>query len=220
MRVGDALDGVRLAVRVVVGRVDAPGVARAWVGGVEDAVHHGVAQVDVGRRPCRSSRAARGAPSGNSPARMRARRSRFSSSRAVAPRAVPGPARSACRGARGSGRRSGRPRRPCPPLHQQHRPVVELLEVVGRVVEVLAPVEAEPAHVLLDGVDVLLLLLGRVRVVEAEVAAAAELLGDAEVQADRLRVAEVQVAVRLRREARDDGPRASRSSRPRRRSRG
>ena len=75
-------------------------------------------------------------------------------------------------------------------------PVVELLEVVGRVVEVLAPVEAEPADVGLDRVDVLLLLLDRVRVVEAEVAAAAELAGDAEVEADRLRVADVQVAVR------------------------
>ena len=82
-------------------------------------------------------------------------------------------------------------------------PVVELLEVVGRVVEVLAPVEAEPAHVGLDGVDVLLLLLGRVRVVEAEVAAAAELLGDAEVEADGLGVADVEVAVGLGREAGD-----------------
>ena len=54
-------------------------------------------------------------------------------------------------------------------------PLVELLEVVRGEVEVLAPVEAEPADVGLDGVDVLLLLLDRVRVVEAQVAAAAEL---------------------------------------------
>jgi hypothetical protein len=40
----------------------------------------------------------------------------------------------------------------------------------------LAPVEAQPAHVALDGVDVLLLLLGRIGVVEAQVAAPAELL--------------------------------------------
>ena len=65
----------------------------------------------------------------------------------------------------------------------------------------LAPVEAEPAHVALDGVDILLLFLGRVGVVEAQVAAAAELLGDAEVEADRLGVADVQVAVRLGRKA-------------------
>ena len=55
-------------------------------------------------------------------------------------------------------------------------PGVELLEVVASVIEVLPPVEAQPAHVALDGVDVLLLLLGRVGVVEAQIAAAAELL--------------------------------------------
>ena len=82
-------------------------------------------------------------------------------------------------------------------------PAVELLEIVGRVIEVLAPVEAQPAHVALDGVDVFLLLLGRVGVVEAQVAAAAELLRHAEVEADRLGVADVQVAVGLRRKARD-----------------
>ena len=87
---------------------------------------------------------------------------------------------------------------------QVDRPGVQLLEVVRGVVEVLAPVEAEPAHVGLDRVDVLLLLLDRVGVVEAEVAAAAELAGDAEVEADRLGMADVEVAVRLGREAGDD----------------
>jgi hypothetical protein len=43
------------------------------------------------------------------------------------------------------------------------------------VIEVLAPIEAEPADVALDRVDIFLLLLGRVRVVEAQIAAAAEL---------------------------------------------
>ena len=62
----------------------------------------------------------------------------------------------------------------------------------------LAPVEPEPADVGLDGVDVLLLFLHRVGVVEAQVAAAAELAGDAEVEADGLGVADVEVAVRLR----------------------
>ena len=71
----------------------------------------------------------------------------------------------------------------------------------------LAPVEAEPADVGLDGVDVLLLFLDRVGVVEAQVAAAAELAGDAEVEADGLGVADVEVAVGLRREAGDDARR-------------
>src|SRR5262245_57670321 len=72
-------------------------------------------------------------------------------------------------------------------------------------IEVLAPVEAEPQHVLLDGVDVLLLFLGGIGVVKAQVAAAAELLRDAEVQADRLGVPDMQVSVRFGREAGDDG---------------
>ena len=38
-------------------------------------------------------------------------------------------------------------------------PFVQLLEVIRSEVQVLAPVEAEPAHVILDGLDVLELLL-------------------------------------------------------------
>ena len=48
-RVGDPLDRVGLAVGEIVGRVDAPLVAAAVVRGVEDAVHHRVAHVQVGR---------------------------------------------------------------------------------------------------------------------------------------------------------------------------
>ena len=68
----------------------------------------------------------------------------------------------------------------------------------------LAPIEPEPAHVLLDRVDVLLLFLDGVRVVEAQVTPAAELLRDAEIEADRLGMTDVKVAVRLGREAGDD----------------
>ena len=82
--------------------------------------------------------------------------------------------------------------------------VVEPLEVVRGVDRGRSPVEAEPADVLLDRVDVLDVLLQGVRVVEAEVAGAAVLLRDAEVQADRLGVPDVEVAVRLGREARRD----------------
>ena len=82
-------------------------------------------------------------------------------------------------------------------LDQVLGPGVELLEVIGGEVEVFAPVEAEPGDVGLDRLDVLQLLLHRVGVVEAQVAAAAELLRRAEVEADRLGVADVQVAVGL-----------------------
>ena len=85
--------------------------------------------------------------------------------------------------------------------------LVEPLVVVRRVVLAVVPVEAEPADVLLDGVDVLDVLLDRVGVVEAQVAVPAVLGRDAEVEADRLGVADVQVAVGLGREARDDARR-------------
>src|SRR5207244_8828463 len=48
-RVGDALDRVRLAVGPVVHGVDAPGVTRAVMRGLADAVHDRIAQVDVAR---------------------------------------------------------------------------------------------------------------------------------------------------------------------------
>ena len=82
---------------------------------------------------------------------------------------------------------------------------IHVLEVVARVVEVaflaVLPVEADPAHGVEDAVDELLVFLDRVGVVEAHVAAPAEVARQAEVQADALGVADVQVAVGLRRKA-------------------
>ena len=82
---------------------------------------------------------------------------------------------------------------------------VHALEVIRSLVVVLVPVEAQPADVLLDRVDVFDLFLGRICVVHAEVAAPLEFQGEAEVQADRLRMAYVQIAVGFRREAGRDG---------------
>jgi hypothetical protein len=56
-------------------------------------------------------------------------------------------------------------------------------------------------HRIDDGVYVFLFLLLRVGVVEAQVAGAGVVQGQAKVQADRLGMAEMQVAVGLRREA-------------------
>src|ERR1700682_3916866 len=79
------------------------------------------------------------------------------------------------------------------------RPRIELLEVVGSMIEVLAPIEPEPMDVTLDGIDVLLLFLGGIGIVEAQIAASAELLRHPEIQANRLGMTDVQIAVRLRR---------------------
>src|SRR5690606_27949802 len=80
---------------------------------------------------------------------------------------------------------------------------VEHAEVVRGVAQA-GPLEAQPAHVVLDRLHELRVFLFRIGVVEAQVTQPAELLGDAEVQADRLGVADVQVAVGLGRKAGPD----------------
>ena len=84
-------------------------------------------------------------------------------------------------------------------------PRIELLEIVRRMIEMLAPVKTEPAHIVFDGIDIFLFLLGGIGVVEAQMAAAPELLRYAEVQTNGFGVADVQIAVRLRRKACDHG---------------
>ena len=145
------------------------------------------------------------APSGNSPAFIRRNRSRFSATLRFAPRARGAGLRQ--RPARGAqlGRRLAvdvGESLPDEPLGE----AVELVVVVGRVVAVRAPVEAEPADRIGDRILVLDVLLHRVGVVEAQVAAARVLGGEPEIEADRLRVAVMEIAVRLGREARDDLP--------------
>ena len=86
-----------------------------------------------------------------------------------------------------------------------HGVLVHLLKVVGGEEEAAAPVVAQPVDVLLDGLHVLHVLLGGVGVVHAQVAQAAVFLGGAEVHEDRLGMADVQIAVGLRREPGVDG---------------
>ena len=86
-------------------------------------------------------------------------------------------------------------------LDQLDCETVELFKIIGGKVNIFTPVEAEPLYVLLDRIDVLDVLFGRVRIVKAQMANAALVLDrDAEVQADRLGMTHVQVAVWLRRE--------------------
>ena len=74
--------------------------------------------------------------------------------------------------------------------------VPKILEIVGSV-DLLAPFEAEPLDVLLNGADVFHVLLLGIGVVHAQVADAAELTGGAEIHGDGFGVADVQVAVGL-----------------------
>ena len=66
------------------------------------------------------------------------------------------------------------------------------------------PIVAEPADGFGDRVLVFDIFLERVRVVETQMADAAVFGGEPEIQDDRLRVPEVQIAIRLRGKSRDD----------------
>ena len=79
--------------------------------------------------------------------------------------------------------------------------LVSFLKIVGAVEESVAPVKAEPVDVLLDRLNVFGVLLGWVRVVKAEVAQAAEVFGGAEIDGQSLAVADMEITVRLGREA-------------------
>ncbi len=90
-------------------------------------------------------------------------------------------------------------------LDQLHCVLVVLLEVVGAEEEPVAPVEAQPVNILLNGLYELHVLLGGVGVVHAQIAQAVVFFRGAEVDAQSLAVADVQVAVWLRREPGVDG---------------
>jgi len=79
--------------------------------------------------------------------------------------------------------------------------LVHETEIIAGEILVRAPVEAQPLHGVADRIYVFLLFLFRVGVVEAQVAGATVVQREAEIQADRLGMAEVQVAVGFRRKA-------------------
>jgi hypothetical protein len=201
-RMGDAFDRVAERMREVVHRVDRPLVAGVLVLDVLDPVQRRVAQVDVaaGHVDLRAqgARAVRELARAHAPEQVQVLLDAAPAVRRVAARFGQRAAvRAHLVGAEVADERVALP-------DQLLRRQVEHVEVVGRVAQAV-PVEAQPAHVVLDGAHVLGVFLGRVGVVQAQVAGAAELRGDAEVQADRLGVADVQVAVGLRREAGADG---------------
>jgi hypothetical protein len=68
----------------------------------------------------------------------------------------------------------------------------------------IGPARDQPANIPRDGVHVLDFFLGRVGVVHPEVADALELAGNAEIEADRLGMTDVQVTVRFGREPGDN----------------
>src|SRR6185312_9157910 len=206
----DVLQRVLDRMRKGVHRVDAPFVSGVVVRGAADAVDGRVAQVDVGAGHVDPGVQHHGAVFMPAIAHLAIAR-QVLGRRAVAERAVhTGLAEVAAVDAHGLGRLfvhvgvAG--------LDQVFGGAVHEVEVVAGLVqagvahaiEAGVPVEAEPVHGVGDGVDVFLVFLLGIRVVKAQVAYAAVVARQAEVQADALGVADVQVAVGLGREARAD----------------
>ena len=196
-RVGDVLYGVALAVGEVVHRVDAPLVARAVVRSVLDAVKNRVAEhhvrgshVDLRAENLLSVSVFSGL---HVPEQTEVLLHGAVPVRALGSRLVHGAA-SLADLLLGLVIDVG-----LTALDHLLGPGVKLVEIVGSV-KFLVPLEAEPLDVLLDRIDIFSVLLGRVGVVKAEVGLSAVLLGEPEVDADALRVSEMEVPVRLRRE--------------------
>ena len=187
--------------REVVHRIDAPPVAGAMVVRVPDPIEHRVAHVDVRRRHVdlrpEHERAVGELPRPHAREQIEVLVDRASTIGALAAGFRQGAAVAAdvvARLAVDVGLALP---------DQVDRILVELFEIVGREVQ-RVPSEAEPADVVFDRVDVLDVLLRRVGVVEPEVAGAAEVARDAEIETDGLGVADVEITVRLGRKARDD----------------
>ena len=195
----DPLDGVRLPVGEVIHRVDAPVVTCAVVMRVHDPVEDGIAHVEVGRGHVDLGLERAGAVRELARAHATEELEVFFraavSVGAVRPRRGRGPAvlpRLLLVEITDIGEAL---------LDELLSPSVELLKVVRCVVHLSAPLPAEPADVFLDRVHVLDVFLGRVGVVESQVAIAAESFRQAEIQTDGLGMSDVQITVRFWRES-------------------
>ena len=196
---GDTLQIVADGVRIVVHRVDAPFVARAVVRGVQDAVDDGIAHVDVGGSHVDFRAQALFA------VLILARLHLLEELEVLLGGAVPIRAFGAgfCEGAAGVfdflGRQIAHERLAL--LDESDGIFVDGIEKVGGVA-LARPFVTEPVDVGADGVDELRLFLGGVGIVEEQVALAAVFERGAEVDEHALGMPDVQVAVRLGREAR------------------
>ena len=194
---GDMLYGIALAVGEVVHRVDAPLVAGTVMMGVLDTVEYRVTEHHIGMRHI-YLRAEHLLAVGIFAGLHFPEEAQVLLYAAVAPRAVL---------ARGLDRAAVLPHLllglvidVCLALeYHLLGPLIELVEIIGSVAFLL-PLESQPLDVLFDCVHIFGVLLRRIGVVVAEVGLSVIFLGKAEVYAETLGVAEVQIAVRLRRE--------------------
>src|SRR5260370_6322429 len=85
-------------------------------------------------------------------------------------------------------------------LDQFDGPLVKLVEIIGRV-EKAIPLKAQPIHVGFDRLNVFGFLLLGIGIVKAKICVSTKFVGQTEIDADRLGMADMQIAVRLGRES-------------------
>ena len=77
---------------------------------------------------------------------------------------------------------------------------IEFIEIVRRIEHAVVPVKTEPFDIAFNRFYIFRIFFRRIRVIKAEIRYSAIFLGNAEIQADRLGVADVEIAIRFRRE--------------------
>ena len=202
-RMCDPLHRIRKCLRDVVHGIDAPGAAGHRVRCVHDPVDHRVPEVHVGRGhvDLRPQHVGPFLELAGAHAReeIEVLRHRPGPVRAVASRLGQGaPAGADLLGSEAAHVGVAR-------LDESHRVVEQGFEVVGGVPGAITPVEPEPANVGLNLLDEVGAFPGRIRVVEPQATDCSRIIArNAEVQANRLCVPDVQIPVRLRRKSRHD----------------
>ena len=196
---GNFLNGIALAVGKIVHWIDAPFVARAVVVGKFDAVQNGVAQQHIVRSHVYLG-AQRAASFGKLAVFHAFKQGQVFGYRTAAVGAI---------GANFGG---------CSFLgghlfggevvhvgqfffDKLHRKFVQFIKIIGSI-KFVFPLKTKPLHVIFDGFDVFGIFGNGVGIVEAQVGTAAVFLRHAKIQTNGFGVANVQIAVRFGREAR------------------
>ena len=79
---------------------------------------------------------------------------------------------------------------------------IQLRKIVRCIMDRFLPMEAEPLHILQNGIHVLDLFLCRVRIIEADIRLPMILLSNAKIETDALHMPDVKVSIRFRRKTR------------------
>ena len=200
-RMRNAFDGIGQTVREVVHRIDRPRIAGVLMRNLADAIQRRIAKIDVAARHvdlrAQGFRAVGVFAGAHACEQIQIFRDRPIAIRRIATRFRE---RSAIL-TNFFGTQIANVSFPI--ANQFLRTAINHFEIIRRVPQ-FVPIEAEPVHVVLDRIDVLDIFLRRIRVVETQMANAAEFRREAEIQTNRFGMSQMQIAVGLGRKARDD----------------